>query len=433
MDAPWSNKETLKKSNKLERLSNEIKDFESYIAPTKKEQLNRDTLLYSITQLVDSLWPGNTVTPFGSSVTGLQFPASDIDLNVNFEVLPKNNPIDVLKVIRKQAVSRHILPNYSTRLVANAKVPVLMATDENQVSIDITVQNECFSSDRTAVWLKEYPMLKPLFMVLKLSIANYRISSLPTFEPMSAKTAGLASYSLICMIVSYIQLQASSQHPSDPEYYANLLLGFLDFYTEFENTRQAISLEGKGAYLAKNQTDIKIDTKPGRLTIIDPDVSNANVARSTFRFDTLKTIFAKARDDLRKRISNSTKGESILSSILQVQSHYFGEPRSEGARFRVRQIWINTGEAPVKFPRKRFNQAYRPNLHVAGHRYEDERKPYRGERRYNPYNNNNNSPQRSYNNSREESYDREYQRHKKNNNSHLAQHYKNKADRAKRR
>jgi DNA polymerase sigma len=51
-------------------------DFEKYISPTKKENLNRDTLLYSISQLVESLWPNNyTITTFGSSVTGLAFPS----------------------------------------------------------------------------------------------------------------------------------------------------------------------------------------------------------------------------------------------------------------------------------------------------------------------------------------------------------------------
>lgn len=190
-----------------QRLSKEIIDFEKYIGPTKKEQLNRDTLLYSITQLIEYLWPNNyVITAFGSSVTGLQFPASDIDINIDFHEMPKNNKIDVLKIIRKRAITQGIFTFNNTRLAANAKVPVFMGTDDNNVSIDITVQNECFSSDRTAAWIKEYPALKPLFMVLKHSISNYRVSSLPQFEPLSAKTAGLASYSLICMIVSFLQV-----------------------------------------------------------------------------------------------------------------------------------------------------------------------------------------------------------------------------------
>lgn len=87
-----------------------------------------------------------------------------------------------------------------------------MATDENQVSIDISIDNECFSSDRTATWVKEYPALKPLFMVLKQAIGNFRVSNFPNFEPMSAKTAGLASYSLVCLIVNYIQVNLHSYY-----------------------------------------------------------------------------------------------------------------------------------------------------------------------------------------------------------------------------
>jgi DNA polymerase sigma len=86
-----------------------------------------------------------------------------------------------------------------------------MAVDENDVSMDITIQNACFSSDRTATWVKQYPPLKPLFMVLKQSIGNFRLSATPSFEPLSAKFAGLASYSLICLIVSYLQVIQSMQ------------------------------------------------------------------------------------------------------------------------------------------------------------------------------------------------------------------------------
>ncbi|CAO0793900.1 unnamed protein product [Mucor circinelloides] len=90
MDAPWSSKDTLSIKDQISRLSKEIIDFEEYIKPTKTEKLNRDTLLYCITQLIESLWPNNyDITAFGSSVTGLQFPASDIDINIDFDELPK--------------------------------------------------------------------------------------------------------------------------------------------------------------------------------------------------------------------------------------------------------------------------------------------------------------------------------------------------------
>ncbi|KAL9537556.1 hypothetical protein MBANPS3_011669 [Mucor bainieri] len=451
MDAPWSSKDTLSIKDRVSRLSKEIIDFEEYIKPTKTEKLNRDTLLYCITQLVESLWPNNyEITAFGSSVTGLQFPASDIDINIDFEQLPKNNVIDVLKIIRKKAISQHLFSFNNTRLAANAKVPVFMGEDDNGVAIDITVQNVCFSSDRTAAWIAEYPALKPLFMVLKQAIANCRVSSLPQFEPLSAKTAGLASYSLVCMIVSYLQLQVpKGLAPSDPNYYGTLLIGFLNFYSQFPSTTSAISLTGKGAYLTQSECPIPLETKSGKLTIVDPDVEGINVARSTLRFDTIQLIFGKTLDMIRQRIASSSKNESILSSIIKVEKHYYGDPRREGQRFKMLQTWIDTGAPAVKNNNRGFNRRRGGIVHKAGggdrqepnHRQRDDsrKNPYS---RSSPYERRENPNSRSSSTSsqyRQPGYSRmldqdhnsrEYERHKRNNNTHLAEHYREKSERS---
>ncbi|KAI7904633.1 uncharacterized protein BX663DRAFT_323489 [Cokeromyces recurvatus] len=273
MNVPWSNSETLQTEDGLTRLSKEILDFERYISPTKNEKLNRDTLFYSVTRSIDSLWPNTKINAFGSYVTGLQFPSSDVDININFEVLPRNTKSDALKLIRRKLAAEGIFENRRMKVVANAKVPVLMATDNNAISMDITIQNDCLSSHRTTVWIIEYPALKPLFMVLKQSISAYRVSNLPAFEPLSAKTAGLASYSLICLIVSYLQLQVDPNlSSSDANYYGILLMGFLDFYSNFKNEEQAISLTNGGSYLTGDNCPIRFEPKNGKLFIVDPDV-----------------------------------------------------------------------------------------------------------------------------------------------------------------
>ncbi|KAL0145465.1 hypothetical protein V8B55DRAFT_1430893 [Mucor lusitanicus] len=334
MDAPWSSKDTLSIKDRVSRLSREIIDFEEYIKPTKTEKLNRDTLLYCITQLVESLWPNNyQITAFGSSVTGLQFPASDIDINIDFEQLPKNNVIDVLKIIRKKAIAQRLFSFNNTRLAANAKVPVFMGEDDNGVSIDITVQNECFSSDRTAAWITEYPALKPLFMVLKQAIANCRVSSLPQFEPLSAKTAGLASYSLVCMIVSYLQemIATSTRHiePSDPNYYGAIVDGISQLLLSISKHINSYISDRRWSVPVKSECPIPLDTKSGKLTIVDPDVEGINVARSTLRFDTIQLILEK-------------------HSTIYWRKHYYGDPRREGHRFKLLQTWIDTGAPAVK-------------------------------------------------------------------------------------
>ncbi|KAI9363733.1 hypothetical protein BD770DRAFT_380332 [Pilaira anomala] len=438
MEAPWSNKETLATKDRVERLSKEILDFEKYIEPTKQEKLNRDTLLYQISELVERTWPGiTTITVFGSSVTGLVFPGSDLDINIDFEELPKKNVVDILKILRKRTVDAKIFRFSDTNLAARAKVPVFTGVDENNVSIDISIQNACFSSDRTAAWIKEYPALKPLFMVLKQSIGNFRFTNLPLFEPLSAKFAGLASFSLICLIVSYLQLQTTKEMEAKKDYYGNLLLGFLNFYSKFESEKQAIGLNDGGRYYTKDNCPFVLETKHGKLTIVDPDQPGINVARSTLKFDRVKEIFAHAYKLLMNRITESSKTDSILSSIVKVEPHYHSDTRSQGARFRKIFVWIEKGPPPPSSSR---NNSHNRR---GGNRFGNDAMPYdrtqsrsyQRQEQYRPNYEENNSYYRSNNRYNSEPMDynqREYQRHTKNNNSHLARHYKHKAERSRR-
>lgn len=59
---------------------------------------------------------------------------------------------------------------------------------------------------------------------------------------------------------------------TDPSYYGTLLIGFLDFYSQFASTKKAISLTGGGSYLSSKDCTIPLETKTGKLTIVDPDM-----------------------------------------------------------------------------------------------------------------------------------------------------------------
>jgi hypothetical protein len=50
------------------------------------------------------------------------------------------------------------------------------------------------------------------------------------------------------------------------------LLGFLKFYSSFDNTKKAIDPSGSGQYLGKIDCPIPLENKVSRITIIDPDV-----------------------------------------------------------------------------------------------------------------------------------------------------------------
>lgn len=192
------------------------------------------------------------------------------------------------------------------------------------------------------------------------------------------------------------------------------------------------------------------------------------MARSTSKFDTIKTIFKHAFDTLTKKINSSSSGESILSSIIKVENHYHQDPRREGSRFKVEQIWIENGN-PLKknkFLKNRFGgkigggapyerdcersmerhidrkprgnnyhddnsrkSRYDHDNYSRGNRYDPDCNP-RGSRYHGGY------KAEPYSRRLEDNQDynaKEYRKHKKNNNSHLAEHYKNKYDKSRRR
>lgn len=131
-------------------------------------------------------------------------------------------------------------------------------------------------------------------------------------------------------------------------------------------------------------------------------------------------------------MTESSKTDSILSSILKVEHHYHGDQRSQGTRFKASYVWIENGPPQKKnmrgnnqFGGNRRGMPYDRNQSRSHQRYErqdessfdNRRESYRHTNRY--------EQPDEYN-------QREYQRHKRNNNSHLAQHYKQKADRSRR-
>ena len=67
--------------------------------------------------------------------------------------------------------------------------------------------NNVISSKRTLAWIKEYPELKPLFLVLKHALLSIRFEWDDNYEVLSTVKNGLASYSLVCMIVHYLKVR----------------------------------------------------------------------------------------------------------------------------------------------------------------------------------------------------------------------------------
>lgn len=270
------------------------------------------------------------------------------------------------------------------------------------MSADISIANDICSSDRTVVWVRQYPELRPMFMVLKQAISNCRLTSNPAFEPLSAKTCGLASYGLICLIVNYLEHE-NRRVINQEHYFATLLMGFLRFYGQFDETTKAISMQNGGHYYAIGESDLPVefDGKPGQLVVVDPDKGtkpdnmhtslsfdfnhfyvDVNVARSCIKFDQVKLIMNHLAELVEKRMRTADAEESILSSIIKINGHYHEEPRREGSDFISENILIDNGRPVVK---ARFMDKFNPKKsnHMRGEK--------RGYNNYEEHNNNNGS------------------------------------------
>ncbi|KAI8341884.1 hypothetical protein BC941DRAFT_449245 [Chlamydoabsidia padenii] len=260
-EAPWSNHKTLDHPDKEERLSLEILQFEEYISPTEFERTSRQKAQHDFEVFISSCIPDAKAVAFGSHVTGLFLPGSDMDLNI------RGGDQRAIARIRKGLLKQGMCRYHEITYIPQAKVPVIsIDSPRYPITIDITANNPSPSSDRTILWLKQYPELRPLYFVLKHALLGLQAPR-PTFQPMSSKFGGMASYTLVCLIVNFLKEEAAN-HGCDSDsttYYANVLVDILHFYSTFDFANKGIRFtEGESPYFSKG--------KRPPMMIIDPDI-----------------------------------------------------------------------------------------------------------------------------------------------------------------
>ena len=194
-------------------LDAEIRAYESYVKLTAAEERATKLLIQQITSIVTLALPDNPLEVIGSHRTGLAIPTSDIDFSLSMPEYEKKDPtvrgpsptrpearkassrkLDVLK----QALSRsHQFAELET---VYARVPIVTGLHRRT---GVTVQFQALHSTtlaaRTymAVYLSEYPTLRPLFMLLRGALDVRHLTT--PFE------GGLGSYSIFMMIVNALK------------------------------------------------------------------------------------------------------------------------------------------------------------------------------------------------------------------------------------
>lgn len=362
----------------LIKLHNEIVSFMKLMSPTPQEEEIRQSMVRRITTLAQNVFGKEEceVLPFGSQVTGLALPGSDIDFVIRFPKKKKKsnektdgnndgldedlNTFDPLQKIAdavktefgikselemdtpdsninnnnqdEEEQNEHL--SY-LEVITQTRVPLVKFTIE-PYNLDIDI---CFdqphgpeSADLMHRFMESMPPLRPLTFCLKYFLASREIN-----KPF---TGGIGSYLLQLMIVSFLQHRSrgdlnrgyggSGQHFN----LGSLLLDFLELYgLDFNYVTTGISVRHDGYYFPKGQLDKKEyfwqPNRPTSIAVENPLDPTMDVGAGAYRIQMISRVLEHAFKTLLAYVSEPMMEEtdSILARILP--------PTEEMAKRRV--------------------------------------------------------------------------------------------------
>lgn len=257
-----------------EKLHQEIIDFNQGVDEVNNEMKEiKEKLIEKITDIVHSFYPDFEVQIFGSYCTGLSLHWSDIDLVVSLDTSKSNSGVQpfenfstrydpTLQNIKYQLEAeknndkakwlknldyidaRWPIVNLSCSLVKLANqegIPIkkkYMSVYEPDFLMDIAYVidnhhpiNHMEHTGHKVIQMvtaykKEYPVLKPLMLVLKQLLKVNGMNS--------PRHGGLGSYSLLMLIVGFLQFKQREPYMTNMNIFQNygyLLSEFLGFYS----------------------------------------------------------------------------------------------------------------------------------------------------------------------------------------------------------
>ncbi|XP_069074796.1 terminal nucleotidyltransferase 4B [Pleurodeles waltl] len=298
-------------------LHEEIIDFYKYMSPRPEEEKMRLEVVNRIEHVVKELWPSAEVKIFGSFKTGLYLPTSDIDLVVfgRWETLP-------LWTLEEALKKHKVADENSVKVLDKATVPIIKLTDsftEVKVDISFNVQNGVKAAQLIGEFIKKYPVLPYLVLVLKQFLLQRDLNEV--------FTGGIGSYSLFLMAVSFLQLHPRDDACSPDANYGVLLIEFFELYGKhFNYLRTGIQIKDGGSYVAKDEVQKSMQNgyRPSMLYIEDPLQPGNDVGRSSYgamqvkqAFDYAYVVLSHAVSPIAKYYPNN-EAESILGRIIRV-------------------------------------------------------------------------------------------------------------------
>ncbi|KAH8732155.1 hypothetical protein GQ44DRAFT_735100 [Phaeosphaeriaceae sp. PMI808] len=302
-------------------LHNEIMDFYEFVAPTKFEHKARRNLVDRISNALRNtkVFPHDAgqILCFGSYPAGLYLPTADMDL-----VYASDRHYDggspVLDAAQDRGIFKKTLFKASNRLknvgiaensfvIAKARVPIIKFQDRvTGLDVDISFENLSGVQAQATFdkWKSEYPDMIFLVVLVKQLLSMRGLNEV--------HHGGLGGFSIICLVVSYIQ------HNRKTDNLGACFLGFLEYYgKKFDLAKQRIQMHPPAIV---KKTHMGIDGRveqPTGLSIQDPNKPDNNISGGSHKAANAFGVFAAAHDTLTDRMKASAAGHDIGPSILE--------------------------------------------------------------------------------------------------------------------
>ncbi|ODN75926.1 hypothetical protein L202_05911 [Cryptococcus amylolentus CBS 6039] len=320
--APWTELVDVDRcQDPTDLLTEEINAFYKYVSPTKEEFEVRLFIIELITRAIARLWPEAEVTPFGSWQTQLYLPQGDIDLVVTHKEMSDANKARLLAELGKAMRQTGITDTVA--IIAKARVPIIkFVTLDGRINVDISLNqaNGVTAGKIINQYLDALPGSRQLILVAKSFLSQRSMNEV--------YTGGLGSYSVICLVISFLQVHPKLRRGElNPELnLGTLLIEFFELYgRNFNYNDVGLSIRRGGFYFSKSDRGW-MRNQSFLLSIEDPQDKDNDISGGSFGIRQVRNTLAGAYELLCMRLFQRAE------DMAQVR-------RVHGGKGRVRAPW----------------------------------------------------------------------------------------------
>nr|OQO25986.1 hypothetical protein B0A51_07703 [Rachicladosporium sp. CCFEE 5018] len=356
---PWCTVDHTRTVNTGLRLHKEICDFYEFVKPRDFEQDARTDLVLRIQKHLRAYGPNTRdaeVRCFGSFAAGLHLPTADMDLVAMSPTFIRSGQRDLARsntALRKIGeYMRNIAQNSEVACVIGAKVPLVKFVDRiTGVKVDLSFENNSGSNAVVTFsdWKERYPAMPVLVSVVKQMMLMREMNEV--------FSGGIGGFTTICLVTNLLQtmpeIQAGAMDAT--QNYGEVLMKFLDYYGNRFDINSVGLLMEPPYHFRKGIDWQPFKTLPDRLTIVDPNRPENDIAGGSRKINDVLECFRSMYNVLQRQIAAIDSGKDRTASMLdcviggnydqvlvqrqrlQDYSEAFGKPKAGALLAPVRQ------------------------------------------------------------------------------------------------